>query len=484
MAAVRAIQNRRPDSAFRLKLNHGTLGTSTMSILHRQKKIIQLGLMLAVLQSGWGATSAKAHFLFIQVGPHAEAGRNVEVFFSERATAGDPKFVAKIAHTELWLQDEPRKFVPLTVNRGTDRLRAYLPSGRSVSATGRCEYGVLKREKAFLLRYYPKAVSGNPDDVAKLARHESIPLEIMPTFAKDSITLTVLCDGKPLPNAVLTTIDMDLSNEELKADAAGRAMWRMTEPGQYAVYVKHVVPQSGTKNDQAYDEIREFATLAFDWPLDHSRVDADAIAMFERAIAARAKWADFKGFTARAAVYVDGRRSEGMIAVKPDGEVSFDGDPKIEDDAAREWVRDQLHSIVIHRVSSSGIASKPVLNFADQDTTHPLGRLLTFHGGRFASTYRIRDDEITVVNRNIGQENMSLQMLETERNAEKQILPRAYQVQYRDAATGAITRVESFQTRWQRLGKLDLPENLTQTISAHGGVSTRSLKLQSLKPIK
>src|SRR5207249_8819551 len=58
------------------------------------------------------------------------------------------------------------------------------------SVVGRCEYGVLKRDKPFLLRYYPKAISGRPDEVTKLGRFEQIPLEIMPTFAKDSITLT------------------------------------------------------------------------------------------------------------------------------------------------------------------------------------------------------------------------------------------------------------------------------------------------------
>ncbi len=438
-------------------------------------------LLVGVLSCTVGATSAQAHFLFIQVGPHAEAGRNVEVFFSERATAGDPRFVAKVAHTELWLQDEPGKFVPLTVNRGTDRLRAYLPSDRSVSVVGSCEYGVLKREKAFLLRYYPKAVSGKPDEVAKLSRNTAIPLEIMPTIGKDSITMTVLREGKPLANTLLTTIDSNLTNEELTTDAAGRATWRLRESGQFAVYVKHVVPQAGAKNGENYDEIREFATLAFDWPLDNSRVDPDAVAIFEKAIAARAAWADFKGFTAQAAVYLDGRRSEGHVAVKPDGEVSFDGEPKFDDEAAREWVRDQLHSLVIHRVPSSGIRSKPLLNFADTDEEHPLGRLLNFHGGRFASTYRIREDEIIVVNRSLGRENMSLQMLESERNAGGKVLPRAYEVQYRDAQNGAITRVETFRSRWQRIGKLDLPESIGQTISSAGGVSARSLKLKSIK---
>ncbi len=444
----------------------------------------RLGLLAGLLGVVLGTASAQAHFLFIQVGPHAEAGRQVEVFFSERATAGDPKFVDKVAHTELWRQDEPGRFAPLTVNRGTDRLRAYLPSNQSVSVVGRCEYGVLKRDKSFLLRYYPKAVSGKPADVAKFVRYESIPLEIMPTFAGDSVTLTVLREGKPLAKTVLTTIDADLSNEELTTDAAGQATWRPKTPGQYAVYVKHVVPQAGTQNGAAYDEIREFATLAFDWPLGESPVDAAAVAMFERAIAARAAWSDFKGFSARASVFLDDRRSEGRVTVKADGDVSFTGEPKLDDEAAQEWVRGQLHSLVIHRVPSSGIQSPPVLSFAESAShgeEHPLGRLLNFHGGRFASTYRIRDDEITVVNRNLGRENMSLQMLESERNAERKVLPRAYQVQYRDAETGAITRVETFRNRWQRVGKLDLPESLTQTVSSESGVSVRSLKLQSLK---
>ena len=37
-----------------------------------------------------------------------------------------------------------------------------------------------------------------------------------------------------------------------------------------------------------------------------------------------------------------------------------------------------------------------------EDRDHPLGRLLLFEGGTFASSYRIRDRQILVVNRNFG----------------------------------------------------------------------------------
>ncbi len=35
----------------------------------------------------------------------AEAGRAAEVYFSEQAEAGDPRFIAKVAHTKLWVPD-------------------------------------------------------------------------------------------------------------------------------------------------------------------------------------------------------------------------------------------------------------------------------------------------------------------------------------------------------------------------------------------
>src|SRR5579872_3688204 len=60
---------------------------------------------------------AHAHFLFIRIGEPAEAGRTVEVFFSERAEAGDPRFIDKVAKTTLTLQSAPGKFEPLTVRK-------------------------------------------------------------------------------------------------------------------------------------------------------------------------------------------------------------------------------------------------------------------------------------------------------------------------------------------------------------------------------
>src|SRR5436309_832079 len=103
-----------------------------------------LSLATAMLAS-LAASPARAHFLFARILPPAEAGRAVEVYFSELAEAGDTRLTAKIAHTQLWLQRTPGQFEPLVVHQASDRLRAHLPNSGACMVVGTCQYGVLAR---------------------------------------------------------------------------------------------------------------------------------------------------------------------------------------------------------------------------------------------------------------------------------------------------------------------------------------------------
>src|ERR1700675_825436 len=115
---------------------------------------------LVVLLSPLTVAPARAHFLFVRILLASEGGRAAEVYFSEKADAGDPRFIDKVAATQLWAQTEPGTFRPLAVTKGADRLRAPLPIAGSLSVIGVLDYGVLARPLAtpFLLRHYPKAV--------------------------------------------------------------------------------------------------------------------------------------------------------------------------------------------------------------------------------------------------------------------------------------------------------------------------------------
>src|SRR5579885_1883000 len=96
---------------------------------------------------GLQASPAQAHFMFIRILPPAEGGRAAEVYFSELAEAGDPRFINKIAKTALWLQQTPGRFVELKVHKAADRLRAWLPEEGALVVVGKCVYGVLARPR-------------------------------------------------------------------------------------------------------------------------------------------------------------------------------------------------------------------------------------------------------------------------------------------------------------------------------------------------
>ena len=435
-----------------------------------------------------GCAEARAHFLFVKIGPMAEGGRSAEVYFSEKAEAGDPKFVAKIASTKLWLQTSNGEYQPLTVREGVDRLKAHVPASGPMVVVGECQYGVIARpgETPFLLRYYPKAVTYDPKNEAgrvpelnnmnRMKRREGASLEIAAEVMPGQINLVALRDGKPVPKATFHAVDVDLKETEFAADENGRATWKPGSTGTYTVYFRSDLKTPGELDGKKYDEIREFATLALDWPFHSRGPDAAAVSLFEDAIAARAQWKDFPGFSARVAGQVEDRRFQGSATVDDAGNVKTE----LDDPAAKSWVEGQLASIAMHRIDQ-GRGEPPVLRFLDDDESHPLGRLLAFDGGQFASSYRIKDRQIMTVNRHMGRTNMTIITLDNEKTPDGHFLPLGYSVQYWDNMTGVLRRTESVRDRWVRIGNFDLPASHTVTTSTDGGQSTRGLTLSGHK---
>jgi Protein of unknown function (DUF3386) len=436
---------------------------------------IRLWALAGLLMGALGASPCRAHFLFARIGPMAEGGRSAEVYFSDRAEAGDPKFVDKIAHTKLWVQTTPGAFRPLKVQKGVDRLRALAPSSGSIVVAGECEYGVLARpnQTPFLLRYYPKTVAGAPDVLNKATPRAESPLEITAKFEASRVRLIALKDGKPMPGAAFFIVDDNLTEDKATAGPDGSVMWTPSDNGHYCVYFRNDAKRSGEAGGKSYEEIREFATLTFDWPLERTDADSEAVSLFQQALAARAQWKDFPGFSAHIDGTFEDRPFEGTINVSAQGTITSQ---KI-DPLAAPWVESQLSSIVMHRRVQTHEDAEPVLRFADEREDHPLGRLLIFDGGQFASSYRVKDQAISVVNRHMGNSNVTITTLDSDRNPEGRLLPRSYVVQYWDAETGESRKSETIQDRWVRLGLFDLPESHTVTTASGAGFSARNFTL-------
>jgi hypothetical protein len=435
-------------------------------------------LVTAILFTSTSA--AHAHFLFTRICPPAEGGRFAEVYFSEYARAGDPRYIAKVAPAEFQVQTAPGQWRALPMRRLDDRLRAHLPTTGPLVVAGKLDFGALDRpgSPTFLLRHYSKAVTGAPDELNAMAPLGT-PVELVAKFEAERIVLTALQGGQPLADTRIDIVDADLASEELKTDARGQAVFTPAAPSLYCIYVGHTIPTAGEHAGKAFAEIKQFATLSFEWPLVSEPNDA-AIALFEEAVAARATWKNFPGFSAEIAGELDGRPFSGTVTVAADGAVEV---TLGEDAVMATWVDDQLESITMHRAAgqtedaTKADRAKPSIRFADSQTDHPLGRLVAFEGGQFASSYRVKDRQLMTVNRLIEGENVTIAILENEQNSEGKFLPRAYTVQAWDETTGAPTRTETVRDSWTRVDAWDLPAEHTVTNASADGFSVRTFRL-------
>jgi hypothetical protein len=91
----------------------------------------------------------------------------------------------------------------------------------------------------------------------------------------------------------------------------------------------------------------------------------------------------------------------------------------------------------------------------------------------------VLDDRITVVNRQLGRQNMTITVLDDAKNAEGKQLPRSYTVQYWNADDGTLERTESISNRWTRVGRYDLPASIIVTAATKAGLSVRSIQFSN-----
>src|SRR5262249_265155 len=136
---------------------------------------------------------------------------------------------------------------------------------------------------------------------------------------------------------------------------------------------------------------------------------------------------------------------------------------------------------------SSGSDSETPCAFLDDNKDHPLGRAIRVLNDEFHSSYRVRDRQIIVVNRQMKDSRFTITMQENKLNKEKKYLPDSYGVNSWDK-TGALSSSAAYHQTWKRVGDFDLPASVTivttkpDTPGADGsapagGQSTRSLKL-------
>ncbi len=159
---------------------------------------------------------------------------------------------------------------------------------------------------------------------------------------------------------------------------------------------------------------------------------------------------------------IDDKVEKGTVGVDEHGTVTS----QLKDEKLRDWVDEQLGSLVDHRMPSVPEDEQPTL--ADDDVNHPLGRLIRLGDAKYDSSYRIRDDMVTEVNRRVGPDKFSISVFETERNKEGKYLPRTFSATFWDAKTGEIKSSSTYLNTWERVGKFDLPDRFLEVETLPG----------------
>lgn len=421
-----------------------------------------LSLVLAV-------PALSAHYIWIV--PDARSG-SAQVVFSNSPSPDNPELLAKISETQVYARHAGGQIVPLKWTKEDEAYRLSVPGKGPWTIGGVCQYGVIQKgnSEPFLLCYYAKAPLGQGEETSSKsissAPWERLALEIVPVENKEPRQFRVLWQGKPLPGAEVMILEPGREKgQEVKTDGTGSFAFTPTKSGLHGIRARHVEPREGELAGKKYREVRHYATLALllaDARGERPRAEAAAKPagltadpaagkLLTDARAARAHWVNFPGFSAGVEVNIDGKLCRGQVEVSANGRVRFSNLDK----EAEAWARPHLGSIVSHRIDSPDSESECA--FLDREENHPLGRAIQVIDDKLRSNYRIRDNQVMVVDRQMFGKRFAITVLENHANQEGKYLPASFVVHYWDPPTGNLLKTDANYQTWKRIGRFDLP---------------------------
>lgn len=428
------------------------------------------------------APAAHAHFIWAAVAPDASGKPAAQLWFGEGAAPGDVNLLAKIAHSKAWRRDVQGQVSELTLREEKSAAGGALVASLDddiCSIEAECIYGVFDRGAGpMMLEYYAKSLHGvAPAHLAAIGRAEKLALDVVPQFDhEDKLKLTVLWRGSPVADAEVTVIGPNDADQQLKTDAAGQCELSAKSAGLYAVRAFRNEPETeGEHHGKPYKGVRRYSTLTFELAANGETsstetTPSDANQMLAHARAQRSLWDEFPGFEAGLTLEDGERSAHGAVKITTDGEVELTGFG----DMDLGWARGQLESMVQHRFSGNGPESE--VELVAEETHHPLGPLLKFKDDpSMLSAYRIQDDVITQVNRQMGKSRFSINVIEVHRNREGKYLPSVFQVNFWDVETGKLKSSLSCYNSWTRVGDYDLPVKFAYIDAADNKNEVRTL---------
>ena len=203
-----------------------------------KQRFSQIVLLMAAASFG------QAHFVFVV--PEGDAA-GAKVFISETLQpdpAVGPQFVSG---AKLSLRNADGNETSLGLVQAGDVYRVAI-SGRGTRLVhGLADLGLSQAgaTKPYLLVYHPKAILGDAFARTTIVGGET-PVEIIPLGKPGALRLQLLAHNKPQPNAEITVILPDGTQQRVKTDAMGQTEL-FSSSGRYGAWARYWETGSGER---------------------------------------------------------------------------------------------------------------------------------------------------------------------------------------------------------------------------------------------
>lgn len=208
--------------------------------------------------------------------------------------------------------------------------------------------------------------------------------------------------------------------------------------------------------------------------------DPRARELLRRAFENTSRWPDgFGGFEADLSINVNGNVTKGKVTVKSSKEVEV----SFPNEDLKKWAQGQISMIATHRGPRNFDESdgKYSLSFAGEEN-HPQGPRIRI-GDSMGSTYRIKDDRITQINRKMPYVAFTINVEDSAFTQDDKYLTTRYTVYYFSPKDGSLSNVESFSDTHVRISDADLPATRRIISYENGEMITRTINFTNHKPL-
>ncbi len=182
----------------------------------------------------------------------------------------------------------------------------------------------------------------------------------------------------------------------------------------------------------------------------------------------------FSGFRAALKFTNDQGSTSGTVEVNAPNQITLDLDTG---EAARQWVLQEMASIVGHRWPASYEQQDGRYNLTLEPGEHPLGQLIRFNDDRFSSAYRVREGRLSQINRGMGKMRFTIDILEHVQVGDGRIVPTNFTVTYWDTNDGRLVRADAYTDRYVSVDGVYLPALRRVITATDDGLTVQEMVL-------